>query len=121
MMPSMGRAQPLWERRRCVPVTMTAPSVRESRGGVLLDVIVTPRAARSEIRGVDPWRHALQASVAAPPEKGLANAELLRMLAERLRVPAASLRIVVGHTSRRKTVAVLGLTKEAVLARLTPG
>lgn len=120
MMPSMRRAQPLWRRGRWVPATMSAPSVRESRGGVLIDVVVTPRAARSEIRGVDPWRHALQASVAAPPERGHANEELLRMLAEHLRVPAASLRIVVGHASRRKTVAVVGLTKEAVLARLAP-
>ena len=94
--------------------------VREDRstGVVLLDLVVTPSATRTEIRGMDPWRHGIQVRVAAKPSEGAANAELLRFLARQLHAAPSSLRIVAGHRSHRKTVAVQGLSKERVETQL---
>ena len=94
--------------------------VREdpSTGLVLLDLVVTPSAARTEVRGMDPWRHGVVVRVAAKPSEGAANEELLRFLARQLHVPASSLRIVGGRRSHRKTVAVQGVSKERVEAEL---
>ncbi len=94
--------------------------VREDRatGQVLLDLVVSPGATRSVIRGADPWRHGILVKVAAKPSEGAANAELLRFLAHELHVPPSSLRLVAGHRGHRKTVSVRGLTQEQVEARL---
>lgn len=94
--------------------------VREdaARGTVLLDLVVTPSAARTEVRGTDPWRHGIVVRVAAKATEGAANAELLRFLAKRLELPASSIRIVGGLGSRRKTIAVRGLPRESIEARL---
>lgn len=100
---------------------MVASAVRASRDAVLLDVLVTPNASRTEVRGTDPWRHGVRIRVAAKPTEGAANAELVRFLALRLRVPESALRIVAGRRSHRKTVAIAGLPREAVLDRLLPG
>ncbi len=97
-----------------------AAIVREdaAKGLVLIDVVVTPSAARTEIRGTDPWRHGLSIRVAAKPTEGAANAELVRFLAARLGVPGSSLRIVAGFRSHRKTVGVRGLARDRIEERL---
>lgn len=100
---------------------MAESAVRESPRGVLLDVVVTPNARRSEVRGIDPWRHAVRVHVGAKAREGEANAELLRFIAERLEVSVGSVRILAGHTSRRKTLAVAGVSRERVLLRLNAG
>ena len=87
-------------------------------GMVLLDLIVTPSATRTEIGGVDPWRHGVAVRVAAKPAAGAANAELLRYLAQRFGVPRSSLQIVAGHRGRRKTVGVRGMPRERVEERM---
>ena len=70
-------------------------------------VVVSPGAKRSEVVGRqgDAWK----LRVAAPPERGRANAAACALLADVLRVPAASVRVVAGATSRRKVVEVDGL------------
>lgn len=89
-----------------------------ARGAVLLDVVVTTSAVRTEIRGTDPWRHGIVIRVAAKPTEGAANAELLRFLARRLDLPPSAIRIVAGHRSRRKTVSIQGLPRERIEERL---
>lgn len=97
-----------------------AAVVREdaASGMVLVDLVVTPSAARTEIRGTDPWRHGIAVRVAAKPTEGAANAELLRFLARHLGVAPSSVRVVAGRRSHRKTVGILGLTRERVEERL---
>lgn len=60
----------------------------------------------SEITGINPWRKALQVRVGAQPKEGEANEELIRFLAERLRVPKRSIVIVRGERSSTKLVEV---------------
>ena len=68
---------------------------------------VSPGAARSEIAGRhgDSWK----VRVSAAPERGRANEAVVRLLAERLGVPRASLSVVSGHTARDKVVELRGL------------
>jgi hypothetical protein len=44
--------------------------------------------------------------VSSPPEKGRANAEMLKMLAKHLGVPKSRLSISRGETSREKTIEI---------------
>jgi len=79
--------------------------------GVRVTVRLTPKAARNRIEGVADTADGslvLKVSVTAVPEKGKANAALLKLLAEALRVPKSSLSIVAGATDRRKVVLVGG-------------
>lgn len=61
----------------------------------------------------------LRVRVAAPPVEGRANDELRRVLARRLRVPASAVTVVRGAASRRKLVAVEGVTCAEAVERLT--
>ena len=81
-----------------------------------LAVYVVPRAKRTEFAGH--YGDAVRVRLSAPPVDGAANDELVRFLAERLGVPRRAITIRSGASSRRKTVAITGLTREAITARL---
>ena len=81
---------------------------------------VTPGAARTAIRGLErdaagTVRVALR--VAAPPDGGRANAEAIRFLTRRWRLPPTSVRLVAGARARNKTLAIDG-PPDALIARL---
>jgi uncharacterized protein (TIGR00251 family) len=84
---------------------------------MLINVKVTPRTSRDEIVGLkdDVW----QIRVKAPPVEGRANDALLHLLGKALKLKASDLDIVRGHTSRRKTVAVSGLSEAEISGRLS--
>lgn len=67
-------------------------------------VRVKPRASRDEILGIRDG--VLEVRVAAPPAKGAANARLLKLLAAHFGVAASSLRLISGHGSRTKRIAL---------------
>ena len=54
----------------------------------------------------------------AAPERGRANAEVTRLLAEELGVASRDVNVVTGHTSRDKIVEVAGLSLEEAERRL---
>jgi len=81
-----------------------------------VNVRVTPRASRAEIRGFA--GDTLQVRVTAAPVGGRANEALVRLLADRLRVPRGAVRIVAGHTAREKLLAIDGLTSEELRRRI---
>jgi|SRR5579863_384839 uncharacterized protein len=85
--------------------------------GVSFYVQVQPRASRNAIEGE--YADALRIRLTAPPVDDRANEALTRLLAERLNVPRAAVRIVAGEKSRRKRVVVAGARREQVLALLT--
>jgi len=79
-------------------------------------VYVQPRASRTEVVG---WQgDALKIRLAAPPVDGAANRALVRFLTKILAVSPREVTIVAGASSRRKRVAVAGLTQGQVLQRL---
>jgi len=69
-----------------------------------ITVDASPGASRTEIVGINPWRKALQVRIAAQAKDGEANAELVRFLAEKLSVPAGSIRILRGERSSLKVI-----------------
>jgi uncharacterized protein len=87
-------------------------TVREEAGGLCFDVLVTPRASRERIGPLVGER--LKIAVTAPPVEGEANAAVVAALARALGVPRASVSIVRGDGSRRKTVRVVGVVRALV-------
>jgi uncharacterized protein (TIGR00251 family) len=81
-----------------------------------LKLRVIPGAGRSEIVGRygDAWK----VRVGAAPERGRANAELLKLLSQRLRVRPAELSIVSGLGARDKVVELRGLSEHEAADRL---
>lgn len=81
-----------------------------------LTLRVQPRARRSEIVG---WQgDILRVRVTASPVEGEANATVIALLAERLRVPRFDITLLHGHASRIKVVQVENLTLEEVRQQL---
>lgn len=94
--------------------------VTEKDGGVVIDVLVQPRARRVEVGPVAPdgGGDRLRVAVTAPPVDGAANAAVVEALAEAFGVPRRSVSIVRGETGRRKTVRIEGVTAAGVLAAI---
>jgi uncharacterized protein (TIGR00251 family) len=81
---------------------------REAPGGVEIDVRIIPRAASTGIGGVRDG--ALLVRVAAPPVEGAANEALIDFFADLFDLPRRAIRIVRGEHSRRKRIAIDGVT-----------
>lgn len=86
-----------------------------TRQGVRLTVRVAPKASRSRVLGLVDG--ALKVAVAAPPEDGKANAELVATLADALGVARRDVVVASGAASRRKLVDIAG-EPNALLARV---
>lgn len=73
---------------------------KETTKGIEIAVKVTPKAHRNEILG---WENSeLKVRIAAVPEKGDANKELIRFLAKELGIGKSQIIILSGETSRHK-------------------
>jgi uncharacterized protein (TIGR00251 family) len=85
--------------------------IRQTAGGIELEVRVIPRARRSALAGIRDGR--LVVRLSAPPVDGAANEALIEFLAALVERPRRAVRIVSGETSREKRVAIEGLTADA--------
>jgi uncharacterized protein (TIGR00251 family) len=83
---------------------------------VLIEVRVTPRAARDAVTGF--VEGVLRVRLQAPPVEGKANESLRRLLAERLGLPQRNVELVAGQTGRTKQVRITGLARDQIEARL---
>ena len=90
--------------------------IRECRGGAQFAVKAVPGSSRDRIAGLH--GAALKVAVAAPPERGRANARLCAVLAQALGVRARDVAIVAGAAAAQKQVFVAGLTAAEVRRRL---
>ena len=88
--------------------------ITERAGQLLIDVHVVPRASRSAVVGVHDG--CLKVTLDAPPVDGAANDALITLLAKRLGCPRRDVTLVRGQASRRKTLAIVGSSVEAVEA-----
>lgn len=78
--------------------------------GYRLKLHVVPGARKTAVAGLHGDR--LKVKVAAPPEKGRANEELLAFLARALQVPRQAVHLNSGAGSRAKVVAVHDLSPD---------
>ena len=92
------------------------PWLRQEPQGLLLELLVQPRASRTRVAGEHGGR--LKIQLAAPPVDGEANAALVAFLAGALGIRRADVAIVGGAAGRRKTVRVAGIAAAAAEARL---
>jgi uncharacterized protein (TIGR00251 family) len=90
--------------------------IRTVADGVLIDILVHPRASHARIGPVHGDR--LKIAVTAPPVDGAANEAVIELLAKHLKRPRRELAIAGGAGSRQKTVHVRGMDRAAVLAAL---
>ena len=87
--------------------------ITEKDGALSFAVRVQPRASRDEIAGE--WQDGLKIRLTAPPVDDRANEALRRLLAARLKVPLAAVRIVAGERSRSKRIEIRGVTRAMIL------
>jgi len=90
--------------------------IRPVADGCVVSIWVGPGASRAGVVGIHGG--ALRIRVTAPPERGAANREVLRLLAAVLGVRAGDLALESGGSGRRKAVRVRGLRVDEVRARL---
>jgi uncharacterized protein len=83
---------------------------------VRISIRVKPRASRTRVLRAEGL--SIEASLAAPPVDGAANAELIELLASVLAVAKSSLRLVLGETAKNKVVELTGLGADEAKTRL---
>ncbi len=82
---------------------------------IRLEIKAVPGASKTEFAGVKDGR--LRIRLAAAPEEGKANTELLNFLSKTLGCPKRDLRFLSGEKSRLKTIA-LPLERKAQLEEI---
>ena len=82
-----------------------------------VSVKVLPNAGKNEVSGLTNgvWR----IKIAAPPDKGKANKELIKFLSDILGLKKDHVIILKGQTSHNKLIAIDGLTQEEIISRLS--
>ena len=86
--------------------------VTEREDADVFSVHVQPRASRDAIEGE--YQGAMKVRLTAPPVDGRANDACRRLLAERLNIPLAAVRILAGERSRSKRIEVRGVTAQQI-------
>ena len=85
---------------------------KQPKPSARLKVKVVPGSSRDEIVG---WLgDALKIKVMAPPEKGKANEAVVEMLADHLGVGMDDIKVVSGHSSPSKVLAINGMDDERI-------
>ncbi len=98
---------------RFLTVTGSAhPYLRTTKDGLILEVVVVPRAKRSKFVGFHGGYPKI--ALAAPPIEGRANEKLVSLLQELFGIPGRDIAIVRGDASRRKGVLLRGICAEKV-------
>lgn len=90
--------------------SQTEQLVRVIGNSVELPITVLPRSSRNAVVGLQDNR--LKIKISRPPVDGQANAACCRLLAKLFNIPASKVTVVRGHSSRRKTIRLEGLTPE---------
>lgn len=71
---------------------------------LIISVSVKPQAKKESVTRISASEY--QVNVKAPPHDGKANLALIKLLSEYFSVPKSQIKIVHGHTARRKVLAV---------------
>ncbi|MFT4551488.1 MAG: hypothetical protein ACI9S8_000101 [Chlamydiales bacterium] len=86
--------------------------LKEHPKGVIILVKVTPKSGKNLITG---WENdELKVRLNAVPEKGAANAELIKFLSKTFKLPKSRIILLRGDTSRHKQILLEGSTKKEI-------
>ena len=99
---------------KAVRVTTGDPPWREAKGGILLNVRLTPKAQRDAVVGLDVFdgMAVLKARVRALPTDGNANDALVKLIAAWIGLPKSCVTVTSGQKSRVKTLSIEGAPVE---------
>ncbi len=86
--------------------------IKERDGAWELPLLVRPGAHADRVVGQHAGR--LKVEVKAPPDKGKANRAVEELIAAQLAVRKSAVSVVSGRTSRKKTVRVESVEKQAL-------
>ncbi len=95
---------------------MSRDWLKSTPEGLLIEVLVVPRASRTQICGEHDGR--LKIQVAAPPVEGEANRQILKFLCKILGLGRGDVSVESGDSGRRKRIRVEGMGERAFLAAL---
>lgn len=85
---------------------------RKTKNGITIEVKVEPRSSQKGIAGVM-GNNVLKVKLTSPPVEGAANEQLIDLLAAELKVKRSQIKVLRGHSSKRKVVEITGV--EALL------
>ena len=88
---------------------------RDDGDKIRLEIKAVPGASKTELAGIKDGR--LRIRIAAAPEDGKANAEMLNFLSKKIDCPKKDLQLLSGEKSRLKTIA-LPLERKAQLEQI---
>jgi uncharacterized protein (TIGR00251 family) len=91
-------------------------TITDHADGCVLPVRAQPGARRAGVQGEQ--NGALKIAVTAPPQDGRANAALLEVLREALRLKRSEVELLSGETARDKRFLIRGLTPRELEGRL---
>ncbi|MBN9564755.1 MAG: DUF167 domain-containing protein [Alphaproteobacteria bacterium] len=98
-----------------------APYFQNTSNGILIKIKASPGASSLRlgdwIKDPDGWQR-LKIYVTAPPEKGKANQQIIKLLAGTLRIPSSRLEIINGTSGSRKTLLIKRPTENDLQALL---
>ena len=83
---------------------------KKTKDGITIEVKVEPRSSRKQITGIMD-NTILKVKLTAPPVEGSANEQLIELLSESTGVKKSQIRILRGHSSKRKLVGITGVDK----------
>jgi uncharacterized protein (TIGR00251 family) len=87
-------------------------NIQQRGSAVVVKVKVVPGSSRTAIGGL--LDGMLKVKVAAPAEKGKANAALIELFAKKLSIRKSAVRIVTGLTSGIKEIVIEGVSAEQI-------
>lgn len=86
--------------------------LKENKTNLIVSVYVLPRSSRTEVVGI--YEDTLKIKLKSPPVDNEANKELVRFLAQKLKISKSNINITSGQLSKRKILTILGCTSEYV-------
>ncbi len=92
--------------------------LHDGKNGAAIAIRVVTRAKKNEIAEIMS-DGTLKVRVTAPPVEGKANKAVIDLIADVLDVPASSVEIVAGATSREKLISIIDLDAAAVQRKLS--
>jgi len=85
---------------------------KETTEGIILPIKVIPKASKNELLS---WENGeLKIRIAAPPEKGCANEELIVFLSKQLEISKSRIKLISGLTSRHKRILLIDVFAESI-------
>jgi uncharacterized protein (TIGR00251 family) len=80
---------------------------RKTKDGITIEVKVEPRSSKKGISGI--IENVVRVKLTAPPIGGAANEQLIEVMSKATGVRKSDIRIVRGHSSKKKVVEIRGV------------